>query len=105
MSTPADAAMVTVLRKTGLLTDAQVAQVLTADRSDGAGLVAAIVRLGLVKEEELLQKLAPVLGLRRQNERSASPRSHTSSKYLSWPASVSGASKAAAWNSTLPSSR
>ena len=61
MPTPADAAMVTVLRKTGLFSDAQVAQILAADRSDGAGLIAAIVRLGIVKEDELLQKLAPAL--------------------------------------------
>jgi len=63
MPSPADAAMVTVLRKTGLFSDAQVAQILAADRSDGAGLLAAIVRLDIVKEDELLQKLAPALGL------------------------------------------
>ncbi|MEI8242399.1 MAG: ATPase, T2SS/T4P/T4SS family [bacterium] len=63
MPKPADAAIVTVLRKTGLFTEVQVEQVLAADRSDGTGMVAAIVRLGLAKEEELLQKLAPVLGL------------------------------------------
>ena len=59
----ADAAIVSVLRKTGLFSDAQMEQALGADRSDGTGMVAAIVRLGLAKEEALLQKLAPVLGL------------------------------------------
>ncbi len=63
MSSPADAAIATILRKTALFSDAQVDQVLAADRSDGAGMVAAIVRLGVAKEDELLQKLAPVLGL------------------------------------------
>jgi type II secretion system protein E len=63
MPSPADAAIATVLRKTGLFSDAQVAQALAADRSDGTAMVAAIVRLGLAREEELLQKLAPVVGL------------------------------------------
>jgi general secretion pathway protein E/type IV pilus assembly protein PilB len=63
MPTPADAAVVTLLRKTGLLTDAQIEQALATDRSDGTGLVAVIVRLGLAREEELLQKLAPTLGM------------------------------------------
>jgi type II secretion system protein E len=63
MPTPADAAVVTLLRKTGLLTDAQIEQALAADRADGLGLVAVIVRLGLAREEELLQKLAPTLGM------------------------------------------
>jgi type II secretion system protein E len=63
MPTPADAAVVTLLRKTGLLADAQIEQALTADRSDGASLIAVIARLGLAKEEELLTKLAPMLGM------------------------------------------
>ena len=63
MSNPADAAIGTVLRKTGVFSDFQIEQVLAADRSDGTGMIGVIVRLGIAKEEELLQKLAPVLGL------------------------------------------
>ena len=63
MANQAEGFIVTVLRKTGLLTDDQVAQLLAADRSDGSGVVAVLARLGIVKEEPLLQKLAPILGL------------------------------------------
>ncbi len=63
MSTPADAYIVALLKKTGLFNEAQLAQVLGADRADGAGIVATACRLGLAKEDEFLQRLAPAVGL------------------------------------------
>ena len=63
MPTSADAYTVALLKKTGLFTDAQVAQVLAADRADGASLAAVAERLGMAREEAFLQRLAPVLGL------------------------------------------
>jgi len=63
MATRVDVYVVAILKKTGLLTDAQIEQVLATDRSDGSGIIATISRLGLAKEDAFLQRLAPVVGL------------------------------------------
>ncbi len=52
-----------VLKKTGLLNDFQIQQVLEADRSDGATILDIITRLEIARESELLKKLADLLGL------------------------------------------
>jgi type II secretory ATPase GspE/PulE/Tfp pilus assembly ATPase PilB-like protein len=63
MPNPADATISAILRKTGLFTEPQIQQIVSADRSGGEGIVATIVRLGLVREDDLLTKLAPTVGL------------------------------------------
>jgi type II secretion system protein E len=63
MEPTVDAHIVAILKKTGLFTEGQIAEILAADRSDGAGMVAIINRLGMVKEEDFLQKLAPSVGM------------------------------------------
>ena len=61
--TATDTFLASLLRRTGLFTDFQLHQLLTADRSDGTGLTGVVVRLGMVKEEEFLRALAKGLGL------------------------------------------
>ncbi|MBM4165225.1 MAG: type II/IV secretion system protein [Lentisphaerae bacterium] len=61
--TSGDAVLSLLLRRTGLVSDAQVAAALAADRSDGAGIVDVLVKSGAVREDAFLQKIAPLLGL------------------------------------------
>lgn len=61
--TSTDTFLAALLRRTGLFTDFQLHQLLTADRSDGTGLTGVVVRLGMAKEEEFLKALAKGLGL------------------------------------------
>lgn len=63
MPNPADVTIAVLLRKTGLFTESQIQQIVTTERSGGEGIVAAIVRLGMVREDALLTKLAPLVGL------------------------------------------
>jgi len=58
----ADAFVVLILKKTGLFTDVQLSQILSADRSDGTGVVGAVVRLGLAREDDFLKKIGEILG-------------------------------------------
>ncbi len=58
-----DAVLSQMLRKTGLVTDEQIAAALASDRSDGSGLIDALVKTGAARDDALLQKLAPLLGL------------------------------------------
>lgn len=58
-----DAVLSQMLRKTGLVTDEQIAAALASDRSDGSGLIDALVKIGAVRDDALLQKLAPLLGM------------------------------------------
>lgn len=55
--------LASLLRKTGLFTEAQLAILLSADMSDGKGLPGAVVRLEMAKESDFLEKFAAVLGL------------------------------------------
>lgn len=52
-----------LLRKTELFSDFQISQILTADRSDGTGVTGVVTRLGMVREDVFLQKMAELLGL------------------------------------------
>ena len=62
MSGPADAFAALILKRTGLFTDVQVAQVLAADRSDGTGLPGVVTRLGIAREDDFLKKIGEILG-------------------------------------------
>lgn len=55
--------LATLLRKTGLFSDAQLEILLNADMSDGRGLPGAVARLEMAKEGEFLERFAAVLGL------------------------------------------
>ena len=57
-----DAFAALLLRRTGLLTDFQIAQVLAADLSDGTGIPGAVVRLGIAREDDFLRKIGAMLG-------------------------------------------
>jgi type II secretory ATPase GspE/PulE/Tfp pilus assembly ATPase PilB-like protein len=61
--TSGDAVLSLLLRRTGLVSDAQVAAALATDRSDGSGIVDVLVKSGAVREDAFLQKIAPLLGL------------------------------------------
>ncbi len=58
-----DAVLTQLLRRTGLLSEEQIAAALSSDRSDGSGIIDVLAKNGAVREEDLLQKLAPLLGL------------------------------------------
>ena len=60
---PGDAVLSLLFRRTGLVSDEQIATALAADRSDGSGIVDVLVKSGAVREDAFLQKLAPLLGL------------------------------------------
>jgi len=62
MSGPSDAFAALILRKTGLFTELQIAQVLAADRSDGTGVPGVVVRLGMSREDDFLKKIGEILG-------------------------------------------
>ncbi|NLL83748.1 MAG: type II/IV secretion system protein [Lentisphaerae bacterium] len=59
----ADAVLSQMLRKTGLVNDDQLAVALASDRSDGSTLIEALVKTGAAREDDLLKKLAPLLGV------------------------------------------
>ena len=63
MPANSNALIAAVLKQTGLLNDFQIQQVLEADRSDGAPLLEIVTRLEITREDELLKKLAEILGL------------------------------------------
>ena len=58
---PKQQILANLLKRTGLLNDAQVEILLAADLSDG--LPATVARLEMAKEADFLQKFAPLLGL------------------------------------------
>ena len=58
---PKQQILATLLKRTGLFTDAQVEILLGADLTDG--LAAAVTRLEMAKESDFLERLAPVLGM------------------------------------------
>jgi len=62
MAGQADAFAALILKRTGFFNDFQLSQVLAADRSDGAGIVGAAVRLGIVREDDFLKKIGEMLG-------------------------------------------
>ncbi len=62
MSGQADALAALMLKRTGLFSDYQVAQVLSADRSDGLGVAGAVARLGIAREDDFLKKIGELLG-------------------------------------------
>ncbi len=62
MPSQADAFAALILRKTGLFSEMQISEVLTADRSDGMGVAGVVVRLGLAREDDFLKKIGEVLG-------------------------------------------
>lgn len=63
MNANANPFLASLLRKTGLFSDAQLEILLAADMSDGKGLPGAVVRLEMAKESEFLERFAAVLGL------------------------------------------
>jgi len=58
----ADAFAALILKRTGLFSDLQLSQVLAADRSDGTGVVGAVARLGIAREDVFLKKIGEMLG-------------------------------------------
>ena len=62
MTGQADAFAALILKRTGLFTDLQLAQVLSADRSDGTGIAGVVTRLGVVREDAFLKKIGEILG-------------------------------------------
>ena len=62
MAGQADAFAALILKRTGFFTDFQISQVLAADRSDGLGVVGAVVRLGIAREDDFLKKMGEILG-------------------------------------------
>ncbi|MDD5704892.1 MAG: ATPase, T2SS/T4P/T4SS family [Kiritimatiellae bacterium] len=58
-----EAHLAALLSRTGLLDDALIRQVMEADRTEEGGLVGAAVRLGGLREEDFLAKLAPLVGM------------------------------------------
>jgi len=62
MSDQSDAFATLILKKTGLFTDFQISQILSADDSEGGGIVGAVIRLGMVREDVFLKKVGEVLG-------------------------------------------
>ena len=62
MSDPSDAFAKFILKKTGLFTDFQISQILTAEDPDGTGIAGTVTRLGMVREDEFLKKAGQVLG-------------------------------------------
>ncbi|MDD2597851.1 MAG: GspE/PulE family protein [Kiritimatiellae bacterium] len=51
-----------ILKRTGLFTDFQVSQILSAEAAEGTGIVGTVIRLGMVREDEFLKKAGEVLG-------------------------------------------
>ncbi|MFA7172546.1 MAG: GspE/PulE family protein [Kiritimatiellia bacterium] len=51
-----------ILKRTGLFTDFQISQILTAEAAEGSGIVGTVIRLGMVREDEFLKKAGEVLG-------------------------------------------
>jgi type II secretory ATPase GspE/PulE/Tfp pilus assembly ATPase PilB-like protein len=64
MSDQSNAFAKLILRKTGLFTDFQISQILSAEDSEGTGIVGTIIRLGMVREDEFLKKVGEVLGFK-----------------------------------------
>lgn len=62
MQNTAEAYTVRLLKSTGLMNDRQIEDAFSAEKSDGRGILGAIVRLGIAREEELLKKLGELLG-------------------------------------------
>ncbi|MCL1919703.1 MAG: GspE/PulE family protein [Kiritimatiellaeota bacterium] len=62
MSGSTDAFAALVLKRTGLFSEAQIGQILAADRSDGAGIPGIVTRLGITREDTFLQKIGEILG-------------------------------------------
>jgi type II secretory ATPase GspE/PulE/Tfp pilus assembly ATPase PilB-like protein len=62
MSTSTDAFAALVLKRTGLFSESQIAQILVADRSDGTGIPGVIVRLGIAREDDFLKRIGEILG-------------------------------------------
>jgi type II secretory ATPase GspE/PulE/Tfp pilus assembly ATPase PilB-like protein len=58
-----DAVISAILRKTALFSDSQIQQIISAERDTDEDFVALIVRLGLAREDDLLAKIAPAVGL------------------------------------------
>ncbi len=96
MSDVREAYTVRLLKSTGLMTDRQIEDAVAADHSDGTGVLGAVIRLGIVREEELLKKLGEILGYEyvdlssRQSSKEAllklSPRA--SNQFCALPLSV-----------------
>ncbi|MBR1835960.1 MAG: type II/IV secretion system protein [Kiritimatiellae bacterium] len=60
---PAESMLLPLLDRTGLFAPGETARLVSADRAPGEGLVAAAVRLGMAREEDLLRKSAEALGM------------------------------------------
>ena len=58
-----DSALVSLLREAQALSEDSLAVLANAQRGDGEGVVASVVRLGLAGEEEFLRAVAPALGI------------------------------------------
>jgi len=62
MSDTSNAFATMILKRTGLFTDFQISQILTAEAAEGSGIVGTVIRLGMVREDEFLKKAGEVLG-------------------------------------------
>jgi len=62
MSDQSNAFATLILKRTGLFTDFQVSQILSAEDAEGAGIAGTVIRLGMVREDEFLKKVGEVLG-------------------------------------------
>ena len=62
MSDQSDAFATLILKRTGLFTDFQISQILSAEDSEGEGISGTVTRLGMVREDEFLRKVGEVLG-------------------------------------------
>ena len=62
MSGQSDAFAKLILKKTGLFTDFQISQLISAEDPDGSGIAGTVARLGMVREDDFLKKVGEVLG-------------------------------------------
>lgn len=68
-----DAFTANMLKRTGLMNDLQIQEAIKANHSDGKGIVGAVVRLGIAREDEFLKKLGEMLGFPYQDLSKAQP--------------------------------
>ena len=64
MSDQSNAFATLILKKTGLFTDFQISQIVSAEDSEGTGIAGIITRLGMVREDDFLKKVGEVLGFK-----------------------------------------
>ncbi|MFO7937085.1 MAG: GspE/PulE family protein [Kiritimatiellia bacterium] len=62
MSDQSDAFATLILKRTGLFTDFQISQIISAEDTDGVGIAGTVKRLGMVREDDFLRKIGEVLG-------------------------------------------